>query len=132
MIARTLSSLFLAATLGITGGLSATAQMEPLPSHSTATVSVIGSPMTQSQIETAQAPTLAAKKAGPLDRMGRVARNKLIRSWGGIAPCTHEDGSGQVLPCYWNGKVRGNKTGLSYIMMPSKGDDPRQVIIARG
>lgn len=60
------------------------------------------------------------------------AQNKVIRDLGGIAPCRHEDGSGQPLPCYWNGKVRGNKTGLSYIMMPSKGDDPRQVIIARG
>lgn len=43
--------------------------------------------------------------------------------------CEHEDGSGadQVLPCVWDGDTRGNRSGVSYIMMPSDGDDPTPI-----
>lgn len=127
MIARTIASLFLAAVLGTTGALAATAEMPSTPAHSVSTVSVISSPMTPSEVTAVKAP-VKAKKAG----MSRVTKNRLIRSWGGIAPCRNEDASNQPLPCYWNAKVRGNGKGDSFIAMPSKGDDPRFVIIKRG
>jgi hypothetical protein len=51
-----------------------------------------------------------------------VSANKYIRAHGGIPPCTHEDGSGQPKPCYWNAQVQGNGEGRSYVIVPDGGD----------
>ncbi len=127
MLARTLSAFFLAGVMVAGTTLAATADME-VPAQASSSMH-IASPMTAAEIESAQA--APAPALIPPAKGAHTLTNAAIRAAGGIAPCKHEDGSAQVLPCYWNGKVRGNKTGLSYIMMPSKGDDPRQVILSR-
>lgn len=65
------------------------------------------------------------------DRIGNpIGVNKFIRAWGGIPPCTHEDGAGQPKPCYWNAQEQGNGTGRSYVIMPG-GEDGRVVYLTR-
>lgn len=129
---RTLSSIFLAGVMIAGGTVAATADMAAPSTASISTVALNATLMTQTQIEsTKQGPAVKARVIAA-KAMSRTAKNKQIRAWGGIPPCTHEDGSGQVLPCYWDGSKRGNGKGNSYIAMPSKGDDPRFVIIKRG
>lgn len=63
------------------------------------------------------------------DAVSQVTINKYIRANGGIPPCTHEDGSGQPGPCYWNAKKRGNGKGYDYIAVPVKGGDKAIVFL---
>lgn len=66
------------------------------------------------------------QQAPQADAITQTQINRYIKSEGGIPPCTHEDGSGQPGPCYWNAKVQGNGDGWSFIAMPDgkdKGDD---------
>lgn len=57
------------------------------------------------------------------DAVSQVTINKYIRANGGIPPCTHEDGSGQPGPCYWDASERGNGKGYDYVAVPVKGKD---------
>lgn len=125
---RTISSLALAAFIGITGALTATAEMPAPASASISSVAVVASPMTPAQVASAKAPSASA---APKKVAITTARIKQIRAWAGMPPCRYEDGSGQALPCYWNAKMRGNGKGKSFIAVtPSKkGDDPRIIFI---
>lgn len=122
---RTLSSLFLAGVMIAGGTVAATADMTAPSSASIS--SIAASPMTATQTASvkAEGARVTPTKAAPLKAMTRTARNKQIREWGGIAPCTHEDASRQALPCYWNAKVRGDGKGDSFIAVSNgKGNDP--------
>jgi hypothetical protein len=60
----------------------------------------------------------------------QVRANKYIRAWGGIPPCTWEDGMGQPGMCYWDGG--DPNTGTSYIAVPTMpGHDKRIVVLDR-
>ena len=128
---RTIASLFLAAVLGTTGALVATAEMKTPAQASISTTVLNAAPMTPGQIDAAKAVTAGKASAAPKKVAITTARIKQIRAWAGMAPCRYEDGSGQVLPCYWNAKMRGNGKGKSFIAVtPSKkGDDPRIIFI---
>lgn len=126
---RTISSLILAAFIGIAGGLTATADMRPTASTVTLSHTALAStPMTPAQVASAKAPSASA---APKKVAITTKRIKQIRAWAGMAPCRYEDGSSQTLPCYWNAKMRGNGKGKSFIAVtPSKkGDDPRIIFI---
>lgn len=63
----------------------------------------------------------------------QIAINKYIRFWGGIPPCTWEDGYGQPGKCYWDASERGNGQGYDLIAIPTMpGHDKRIVILNRG
>jgi hypothetical protein len=62
----------------------------------------------------------ALSSAPEVEAVSRVAINKYIRAHGGIPPCTHEDGSGQPGPCYWDASKRGNGKGHDFIAVPTK------------
>ena len=128
---RTISALILAAFIGTAGALTATADMNAPAQATISTAALHSTPMTAAQVESAKALTAGKASAAPKKAAITTARIKQIRAWGGIAPCKHEDGSAQVLPCYWNAKVRGDGNGRSFIAMPSKGDDPRFVYLTR-
>ena len=128
---RTISALILAAFIGTAGALTATADMNA-PAQATISTTVLHSTsMTPAQVESAKALTAGKASAAPKKVAITTARIKQIRAWAGMPPCKYEDGSGQVLPCYWNAKMRGNGTGKSFIAVtPSKkGADPRIIFI---
>lgn len=126
---RTLSSLFLAGVMIAGGTLAATADM--VPASSGVTVMTPSTPMTATQTASikTEGARVAPTKAAPLKAMTRTAKNKQIRAWGGIPPCKWEDGSGQVLPCYWNAKL-GDGNGDSFIAVSNgKGNDPKYIYL---
>lgn len=135
---RTASTLILAAVLGITGALVATADMDT-PSSAFRTVSVVARSMNPAEVaaslDMTVAPSSTSQSAKPAAKKGLVttARIKQIRAWAGMPPCRYEDGSGQALPCYWNAKVRGNGKGRSFIAVTpaKKGDDPRIILLPK-
>ena len=57
-----------------------------------------------------------------------------VRELGGIPPCKHEDGSRQGSICYWNGQLRGNGDGYSYLAVPDgrDADDDDDIIYITG
>lgn len=63
------------------------------------------------------------------DAVSQVTINKYIRANGGVPPCTHEDGSGQPGPCYWDASERGNGKGYDYVAVPVKGKDKAIVFL---
>lgn len=76
----------------------------------------------------------AIVNATEADAITQAAINRYIRSEGGIPPCTHEDGSGQPGPCYWNAKVQGNGDGWSFVAMPDgkDKDDDKDLVYLNG
>jgi len=72
----------------------------------------------------------AGHATSSVEDLDRIAMNKAIREWGGIPPCTWEDGAGQPGKCYWNGGANG--TGSQHIAVPTMpGHDKRIVILNR-
>lgn len=57
------------------------------------------------------------------DAASQTQINRYIRLAGGVAPCTHEDGSRQTSPCFWDASQRGNGKGYDYIALTVKGQD---------
>lgn len=76
----------------------------------------------------------AIVNATEADAGSQTQVNRYIRAHGGIAPCTHEDGSGQHGPCYWDASARGNGKGYDYIAMPDgkDKDDDKDIVYLTG
>lgn len=66
------------------------------------------------------------------EAVSQAAINRYIRSEGGVPPCTHEDGSGQPGPCYWDASERGNGKGYDYIAVPTGKNKDKAIVFLNG
>jgi hypothetical protein len=66
------------------------------------------------------------------DAVSQTTINKYIRAHGGIAPCVHEDGSGQPGNCYWDASERGNGKGHDYIAVSQGPNKDKAIVFITG